>query len=423
MKRLTTIVLMFFAGTAFGQGTVAYRTFFSEHLNQTRSLNVYLPQGYDPSGTTRYPVIYFLHGWGGNQASYWYVLRPTLDALIGSGAIEPVIMVTPNGDAAPYNGSMWTNSALYGPFEDYVTEDVVSFIDSSYLTKAWPNARSLLGHSMGAIGAMTIGLSHPEVFGALAAHSGYFNWDRAREDLRDAVLAENTGPPYDFQYGGVTYTSLMFLFAGGYSPNLENPPWYVDYPFDQQGDVVEDVINRWVAHNPDVLASALPPVAYPDIFFDCGDQDDLFNFVTNLDLAAAFDAMGVPYQFRPFQGGHDLTAERLEFSLAFLDEAMHALTSVRDSALTQGVVLELYSSQPNPVGESTDIRFLAPSSGHAILRVYDVRGCLLETLLNGDVSAGEHILQWRPRQVAAGIYLLELTSAGHRATQKIMVSH
>jgi len=280
MKRHLCLVslCLVLAATAHAEGTVEYHQFYSPSLGENRAASVYLPDGYDPAGTTRYPVIYFLHGWFGNHTSYWSLLKPALDDLIGTGQIAPCIMVEPNGWVAPYDGSLWINSELYG---------------------------------------------------AIAAHSGFFSWDRLREDLRDGVLAEQSGdPPYNYEYGIETYTSVLFMFAGGYTPNLENPPSLVDYPLDPMGEVDEEVLSQWITHNPDVLAAALDPADYPAIYFDCGDQDHFFMYPTNFDLAAAFDALGVPYTFRPYQGGHDLVAASLPHSLGFLDEAMAGTAEV-----------------------------------------------------------------------------------------------
>lgn len=424
MRRLlsTVLLLLLSAGAVQAGGTLEYRSFFSQHLNESRSLGVYLPEGYDPGGTTRYPVIYFLHGWFGNHLSYWSVLRPSLDYMIGTGQIQECIMVTPNGWVAPYDGSLWTNSALYGAFDDYVASDVVGFIDATYKTLPTPGKRAVMGHSMGAIGSMTVGLLHPDVFGAIAAHSGYFNWDRIREDMRDAVLAENPGgPPYNFEYGYNTYTSVLFMMAGGYSPNMQNPPTYVDYPLDGQGIIVESVIGRWMTHNPDVLAAALPPGSYPDIYFDCGNLDEFFMYPTNLDLAAAFTSMGIPYEFRPFVGGHDLIQASLHCSLVFLDQAMNDPAAVAGHAAAVQPVLRLDQSRPNPVCASTEIRFLTPAPGRASLRIVDADGRVLETLLDGIIPSGEHSVEWRPQKTPAGIYFYELRVGDARTARKLVV--
>lgn len=422
MRRIILAVLsLLLAPAAFGAGTLEYQAFFSTHLGMNRSVGVYLPEGYDPEQPARYPVIYFLHGWGGNHTSYWYVLQPVLDSMIGAGQIQPCIVVTPNGYIPPYSGSLWTNSELYGAFEDYLVYDVTAFIDTAYRTLPSVRKRSLMGHSMGAIGTMAAGLRHPDTFGALAGHSGFYNWDRIREEMRDAVLAENAGPPYDFQYGYGTYTSAVFMIAGGYSPNLDHPPTNVDYPFDEQGDVVEDVIALWMTHNPDVLAEVLPPETVPSIFFDCGDQDEFFMYPTNFDLAAAFDAMGIDYTFEPFVGGHDLTQTRLRHALAFLDAAMNNPASAGGTEETAALELRVEPSLLSPRRASTAIRFEMPVNGRAALRIVGPDGRCLDTVLDGIMAAGAHRVPWEPRGLSAGVYFCEFEAEGARVTQKLVV--
>jgi len=145
-------------------------------------------------------------------------------------------------------------------------------------------------------------------------------------------------------------------------------------------------------------------------------------YPTNLDLAAAFDAMGIEYVFRPFEGGHDLTQERLQYSLAFLDQKMNDPAAVEDRATAARSVLRLDPSQPSPVYASTAIRFLAPAGGRATLRIIGTDGRLLETVLDGSVSAGDHTVLWRPRNLPAGVYFCELASGGLRVTQKLVVN-
>ena len=115
MKPLIIVLLILYPSILFSQGTVEFISFFSNSLQQPRSLYVYLPEGYDPQGLTDYPVVYFLHG--GGFASYPF-LHGMLDNLIGSGTISPIIFVQPDGSGA--NGAgYYTNSDLNGNYEDY----------------------------------------------------------------------------------------------------------------------------------------------------------------------------------------------------------------------------------------------------------------------------------------------------------------
>lgn len=422
-RRFAFAVLMVCSVTgAQAAGTLVFKTFHSDILNTNKSMGVYLPQGYDSLSTTRYPSIYFLHGWGGTHGSYWGWLRPALDTMIASGQIRPVIVVTPNGNCSPYAGSMWTNSELYGRYEDYLVTEVVSYVDTRYHTCNTPLLRGLAGHSMGAIGTMTVGLNNPGVFGALAGNSGYYNWDRIREEFRTAVLAENSGPPYNFIYGGATYTSALFLFAGGYSPNMANPPTYVDYPLDEQGNVVESVISRAIAHNPDCIAANHPDSSRPRIYFDCGDADEFFMYPTNFDLAAAFDSMGIEYEFRPFVGNHDFTLERWALDLEFFNRVMPDAAGLSEPDAMTTADLRLDLVWPNPCRGAACVRFRSVPGRQATLRLFDAQGRLVTTLLNTQEPGGERVLTWRPRDLPAGVYALELTDAVQRVSRKVVVT-
>src|SRR5207248_8112965 len=108
-------------------------TFFSPALGQTMPYFIYLPSGYDSSSTTRYPVLYMLHGAGGSNTEWeGYGLFGTADQLIGSGAIAPLIIVLPQGDQA-----FWMDHANGGPkWGTYTAHDVVGEIDGHFRTLA-----------------------------------------------------------------------------------------------------------------------------------------------------------------------------------------------------------------------------------------------------------------------------------------------
>ena len=425
MKRilLSLLVLMLLvAGSAQAAGTIQLHEVYCPTIDEDRYFAVYLPDGYDDQQPTRYPVIYRLHGWQGNQSSELLVMRPALDQMIAAGELEPVIMVCPNGYHDLYYGSMWANSDLYGQFEDYVVEDVVDFVDATFMTEADPSHRALAGYSMGAIGAMRIAIKNADVFGAVAAQSGLHNWDRIRGDFRDAVLAENAGPPYNFVFGTSTYTSALFLVAGGYSTNPMNPPTFVDYPLNTNGDIVESVLDRWIAQNPAVLAAAQLPGDLPAIYFDCGDQDEFFGYETNFDLSAALDDLEVPHVFRPYVGNHSMTQEKFEHALTFIAGFLDDLTAVGDVDTSRPTRVALLPAEPNPVRHDTVIRFRTVDAGHAMLRILDVRGRLVQVLLDGSVAAGDHAVSWHPRDLPAGTYLYELRSGGWRDSGKVLLT-
>jgi hypothetical protein len=85
---------------------------------------------------------------------------------------------------------------------------------------------------------------------------------------------------------------------------------------------------------------------------------------------------------------------------------------------------EVFENVPNPFNPVTSIRFAAPSEGRVSVRVYNVRGELVRTLLDGGVAAGEHSLVWdgtddRGAAVSSGVYLYEVSGFGQRTSKKM----
>ncbi len=150
-----------------GKGTLQDQNFISPILKLEVPYQIYLPPGYAHS-FQRYPVLYALHGYGGNYHEWnEYGLIGRADDLIGAGTIQPMIIVLPYGAQ-----SYWLNHADNGPrWGDYTVYDVVNFIDANYRTLADRNHRAIGGLSMGGHGALQNGFNHPEVFGIIGGHS------------------------------------------------------------------------------------------------------------------------------------------------------------------------------------------------------------------------------------------------------------
>ena len=109
----TVLMALFSVTTAHSMGTTEDFIFYSESLGEDRDARIYLPEGYDPEGVERYPVIYFLHGARYGYEIYWqyFGMKQSLDTMIELGEIQPLILVTPDGLVGPYDGSCWTNSS------------------------------------------------------------------------------------------------------------------------------------------------------------------------------------------------------------------------------------------------------------------------------------------------------------------------
>ena len=137
------------------------------HSQMGRDLKnvVILPESYT-DGADRYPVVYLLHGYGGNYA-IWLKIKPELPQLASQ---YNFIIVCPDG----LRDSWYWNSPLHKDmqFEDYISDEVIRYIDSHYRTIADRSARAISGLSMGGHGAMWNAIRHRDVFGAAGSSSG-----------------------------------------------------------------------------------------------------------------------------------------------------------------------------------------------------------------------------------------------------------
>ncbi len=136
---------------------------------------VYLPPGY-ASGTTRFPVVYLLHGLRGSPSEYvsGADLLRFADTQIASGRMQPFIAVMPSAGADHSYDGEWA-----GYWERYVRA-VVAWSDAHFRTIPSPAGRVIAGLSAGGFGAVDIALRNPGVFGRVESWSGYFT------PLRDA---------------------------------------------------------------------------------------------------------------------------------------------------------------------------------------------------------------------------------------------
>jgi enterochelin esterase family protein len=136
----------------------------------TRAYYVYTPPGYDPGRSTRYPVLYLLHGNNDTAAGWTDVGKANfiLDNLLAEKSALPMIIVMPWGHALPYAGSQSNNTAT---FERYLIEEVLPQVERKYRVARGRENRAIVGLSMGGGHALQIGLSHLELFSAVAAFS------------------------------------------------------------------------------------------------------------------------------------------------------------------------------------------------------------------------------------------------------------
>lgn len=156
-------------------GTVSRIWYDSPALGLERRMTVYTPAGYETGGK-RYPVLYLLHGMGGDEEA-WISLGRTaqiLDNLIAQGKAKPMIVVMPNGnasqEAAPGESSrgmvpptMQLPKTMEGSYEQAFPE-IVKFIDKNYRTIKIKSGRAIAGLSMGGFHSLHISKQYPDMF-------------------------------------------------------------------------------------------------------------------------------------------------------------------------------------------------------------------------------------------------------------------
>lgn len=126
-----------------------------------QKIGLYLPPSYSLSKKS-YPVVYFLHGHSMKvQESNTGILN-----MMENNTTQELIYVEISGYNL-YRGSMYVNSYVTGNWEDYVTHDVVSYVDKHYRTIPDRKSRGLVGASMGGLGTFNISLKHPDKFSAI----------------------------------------------------------------------------------------------------------------------------------------------------------------------------------------------------------------------------------------------------------------
>jgi enterochelin esterase-like enzyme len=151
------------------QGRLDTINYFSQTVDTVRRGFVYLPPSYSES--KKYPVLYLLHGIGGDEEEWLRGGTPhiILDNLYAEGKLEPMIVVLPNGramknDRATGNIMDREKVAAFATFEDDLLKDLIPYIESTYPTHTDRENRAIAGLSMGGGQSLNFGLGNLDTF-------------------------------------------------------------------------------------------------------------------------------------------------------------------------------------------------------------------------------------------------------------------
>ena len=306
-----------------------------------RPIGVYLPPGFDPQGSKRYPVIYVLHGYGGDVAAL-VSARPWetnvvqwADRLIVERKMPPVIVAIVDGNNR-LGGSQYVDSIHNGDYATYVVRDAVGHVDTSYPTIALEGGRSVVGKSSGGFGALHLTMTRPGVFCAFASHSGDANFRGAYvpELARTQRLLEK----HDFDPAAFVeafeqkpkrsddelHTIMMLGQAAAYSPRAAEA-FAFDLPFDlRTGEMRDDVFARWLAFDPaEMCLHRLTELSRLRLrYLDCGRRDEYALDIGARVFVERVRAMALEVRHEEFDDDHRNVGYRYAVSLPALAAAM-----------------------------------------------------------------------------------------------------
>jgi S-formylglutathione hydrolase len=285
---------------------------------------VYLPPSYSTDPSRRFPVLYLLHGIGGSYGDWTraWNLPGTMDRLIAAGRIQEIVVVMPNG-ANRYGGGFYANSPVTGRWEDFITQDLVGYVDREFRTIARSQSRMIAGHSMGGFGALNAVMRHPDLFAGVYAMSPCCL--AMSEDISYGNRAWDTtlsfDSPDDLQESlqkGDFYPVAIIALSAVMSPAPDRPPFYVEFPVKRvRGELMPTALYdtwaekfpvRQIAQYRDALRGLRA------IHLDYGIDDQFAHIpAATTEFSSVLSRYRIPHTLDVYEGDHRaLIARRLE---------------------------------------------------------------------------------------------------------------
>ena len=303
-----------------------------------RDLIIYLPPEYTESSSHGYIAVFGLVGFGGlgkmllNADPLGENIEDRMNRLISEKKCGPMILVLLDCFTR-FGGNQYINSSATGRYEDYIIKEIVPFVDKNYNI----SDHAVWGKSSGGYGSIVLGMRHPEVFQALADHSG----DAAFEysylpDFPKALDAfkEAGGPkrwledfwkkPNRHQRKDGPPLNVLAM-AAHYSPNPKSREMGVDLPFNlNNGEMLQNVWNRWLSWDPTRMVEKyinnLKKLKL--IYIDCGTKDEFNLHWGARILHSKLKKMNIRHFYEEFDDGHMNISYRYDISLPKIYSAL-----------------------------------------------------------------------------------------------------
>jgi S-formylglutathione hydrolase FrmB len=339
-----------------------------------RKLAVWLPPQYDDGASKtrsghgrRFPVLFDLVGFTGSGLAHtgW---RPFGDnvpervaRLIHERQMGPTIMVFPDCFTA-LGGNQYINSSAIGNYADYLTRELIPFVDREFRTLGSRAHRGCFGKSSGGYGAIIHGMKYPQYWAGVADHSGdsYFDfvywhdWPNTLNELtkyrlpkrrpgRFDVLAASSrkGLAEGLDDGRVKrfldavwgkeklsmaegHCIMNVCMAATYDPDPKAPLGF-RLPFNlETGELIERRWNRWLEHDPVLLIDKYKAnlKSLKGIYVDCGWRDQYHIHYGARLLSKRLAQAGIRHRYEEFDDNHSDIDYRMDVSLPFLYRAL-----------------------------------------------------------------------------------------------------
>ncbi|MBL7093199.1 hypothetical protein ISS22_04435 [candidate division KSB1 bacterium] len=257
--------------------------FYSESVKRDMAINVVLPRGYDKSELC-YPVLYLCHGLTSNYNEFKYVGVPEYLNLF-----DMIVVMVDVGNSWYVNWAKSENNQQNN-FADHVCVDIINYVDTHFRTVAERNGRAINGISMGGFGAISLGLSNPDLFCSVGSLSGALGWaaqcrDHLEKGEKPFVIWEKIAED--------TVSRYRDIDLEGYSTIKERTPAGQPFLTVEQADTVD----------PFKLVLQVPKEQLPHIYLDCGVSDFLFNSAK--DFAKLLIENDIAFHYGQSEGTHE----------------------------------------------------------------------------------------------------------------------
>ena len=332
-----------------------------------RKLGVWLPPQYDAGRARRFPALYDLAGFTGSGLAHanWKPFGDNVPEraarLIREQKMGPVVIVFPDCFTA-LGGNQYVNSSAIGDYADYLTREIIPFVDREFRTLPSREHRGCFGKSSGGYGAIIHGMKYAKYWGAIADHSGdacfdfvyRHDWPNTLNELAKYRAPKRKPGAYDARRearrqglaqgkddGRIRrflnkiwhkeklstaegHAIMNLCMAATYDPDPRAPLGF-RIPFNaESGEAIAERWRNWRRHDPINLVAKYRAnlKSLRGIYIDCGWRDQYHIHYGSRILSQRLAEAGIRHRYEEFDDDHSDIDYRMDVSLPFLYRAL-----------------------------------------------------------------------------------------------------